>query len=332
MSVMPVEATAETQAPPVEKETPPPSLRERQEAIFDKFVTTETGGSDSPVADAKPAAEGTEAADPDGGDIKPEEQSRVEPEKIVVSPDQLADTAYWGKLDADGWKRMERDYPTETKLVKSWQATVTRVENRKRVEAQAPPPEQRSTTLPDDEKPSAELLAAVRMSQSLDDDEAARGHLLIAKLTTPAVLKENGFDPAKAQAQATVDAAYAAAVVELPELATFASAELDEAVNSNRTLKALVNIGTPEALTEAMIGAGQILSDRKKAATATAAATKAAADAKKKETQRVVQSNAAPASAGALASHGASPDTRTRKERMSDAYDREVVRQGGATA
>lgn len=324
---VPAEEAAESQAPPVEKGTPPPSLRERQEAIFDKFES-EAGASDSPAVDETPAAEGTEKH-PDGSDIKPKETPKPEPEKIDVSPDQLADTAYWGKLDADGWKRMERDYPVATAYAKAGQAAATRMTNAARKEAT--PTQERSTPLPNDE-PSAELIAAVEMSQSLDPKEAARGHVRIAKLTAPAVLKENGFDPATAQAKATVDSAYLAAVAELPELATLDPKELDVVVDSNRTLKALVNIGTPEALTEAMIGAGQILSDRKKAAAATAATTKAAADAKKKETQKVVRSNAAPASAGALASHGASPDTRTRQERMSDAFDREVARQGGATA
>lgn len=326
---VPAEETPVPQTPPAEPEAPK-SLRERQEAIVDRF-TSEAEAVDDAAAANTPAAEGTQTADPAGSEANAEETPVPQPERIEVTPEQLADTKYWGGLDAEGWKRMERDYPVATKIVKAGQAASSRLVNEAR--KQTPPVQQREAE-PSNDEPSAELLAAVEMSQSLDPKEAAKGHLRIAKLTASVVLKEGGVDPERNRASAIQSEAYSAAVAELPALATLNAVELDEVLDSTRYLKALVNVGTPEALAEAMIGAGQILIDRKTAAETSAAQQRkaAAVDLKKKETQAIVRSNANPASAAALNPHGASPNTMTKRERLESRFDTEVARQGGNRA
>lgn len=325
-----IDETPETTVVPAEETKP--SIDDRLGAIVDKF--TSKAGAEETAADEKPGADGTTAdkadADQDGAEGTEVEGAVTPPEKIVVAADQLADRAYWGKLDADGWKRMERDYPAETALVKEWQRTVTAQENRHRKELdelRTKPQEARHEALSSDE-PSAELIAAVEMSQSLDPKEAAKGHELIADLTFDRVAKKRGIDPQQTKETAIATSAYEAAIAVLPDIAKLPTEELNAAVTSSRALTALARIGTPEALTEAMIGAGEIVIANRKQAAAKAASDKAAKDIEKKGTLRTVQSNARPASGDALKPHGASPNKLTIDERLNARFDKEVARQG----
>lgn len=340
-----IEEGTETPVAPAAEEKPP-SIDDRLGAIVDKFTSkadAEETAPEKPEAEAAPAKA---EAKPDGGEAKPGEAIPVVPEKVVVSPDQLADRAYWGALDADGWKRMERDYPAETKLVKAWQSTVSAQENRHRRELEelraTKPAETRIDTQSDE--PSQELIDAVAMSQDFDPKVAAKGHLLVARLTASTVAKEIGVDPEQSRADAVAQTAYKAALEQaagfgVPELATYNMLELAKIVEADPALKYLVEVvGTPEAITSAMLSSAKTYKEQKAAVAAKKAADdKAAADAKaaealaakKKDTQRIVQSNARPASGDALKPHGASPTTLTIDERLNARFDKEVARQGG---
>lgn len=327
-----VAVAPEAQTPPAEPaevKPEPKSSRARLEAVYEEHVVSEAGAVE-PVAE-EVVAEGAQAkpANPDGSEKPAAEASPSQPEKLAVTAEQLADTKYWGALDEDGWKRMERDYPVETKYVKSAQAAATRIVNTARKEAPKPPEEARHDDARPDDEPSAELIAAVEMTQSLDSKEAAKGHLLIAELTASAVLKKGGIDPNRAQAEATMAEAAAIATKILPELKKLNSDELDAAAEESPVLMALINTGNADNVALAMVEAGRVVIGRKsaKAAADKAAADKAAADAKKEATLKIVQSNAKPASATLLTPHGAAPDTRTARERLNAAADREIARQ-----
>lgn len=298
--------TPEAQATPATEQ--PKSLHERLESIVDQH-TSEVAAADATVE--TPAAAGTPAqasADPTGS-AAPAETPAPEPEKIVVTDEQLADTAYWGALDEDGWKRMARDYPTHTTLSRKWQGVVSKVANKNR-QAAPPPANTRSETI--DAEPSPELLDAVIMSQSLDPKEAARGHLLIAKLTAPNVLRENGYDPDVAKANESFREAASIAVEAMPALLPLIREhveELDVIADEHPALKALAATGDPQNIAIALQEAGKIFVERKTAVASKAKsdADAAVAEAKKKELQKIVKSNARPASADVMASHGATP-------------------------
>lgn len=321
MADEPIVAPDKPQADPPPAEEPK-SLREHLGEVYDERISK--AGAEEPAA-AVPAAEGAPKANPDGSQAPAEEAPKPEPEKIEVTPEQLADSKYWGSLDRVGWERMERDFPVATKYAKAGQAAASRMVNEAR--RQAPPPKERTEAQPDDE-PSAELLAAVELTQSLDSKEAAKGHLLIAKLTTPTVLRENGIDTARSKADAIYAEAYQLATEELPEIGTLIAQhakDLDAIVDASPALTALSETGTPKNIAIAMVEAGRMLAERKKSAAATAAAAtaQAAADEKKKEMQRVVKSNARPASADVLAPHGANPSSPLPlKQKLSETYDR----------
>ena len=330
-----VEEVVEQPTTEAAPEAPAPTDRERLEARFDKEVASQAGAAE-PVAAVEEAAEGataTAATNPDGSQKPAAAADPKESEKLVLTEEQLADSKYWGSLDADGWKRMERDYPVQTKLVKSAQAAAAKIVNGARKEAPKPAEEERHEA-PSEEEPSAELIAAVEMSQDLDPKVAAKGHLLIAKLTAPTVLEEGGIDPQRVKADAILAVAIVAARKELPELAKIDLLELDEIAEERPELKRLCERGTAEDLQAALVAAGRIHIERSKTAAATkkAADEKAAADLKKKEHQKIVQSNASPASAAVLRPHGATPDTRTDRERLAARFDKEVARQGGGNA
>lgn len=331
-----VVAPAAAPTPEAEK---PPSHREVLEQRYDAFVETQSKGAtqDAPAGE-KPATEAPAKPEAKEGEVKPDETAPATeaPAKIEVTPEQLADTKYWGGLDADGWKRMERDYPVATAHVKAGQAAASRflTEARKA----APPPPERPDKTPSDEEFSAEYLEAVELSQSFDIKEAAKGRRLLAKLDAQVIAKEIGVDPAQNQAQALAQSAYALALEQsheagVPELATYDMRELQKIVESDPALLYLVEtVGTKEAIATAMVSSAKVLKTQKASAavakTATDAQTKA--DEAKKANLKVVQSNARPASADLVSSKGAPPAKPSAWEKKSQAYDREVARQGGS--
>lgn len=338
-----IEEGTETPAAPAAEEKPP-SIDDRLGAIVDKFTSQADAEETAPEKPAAEAAPAKAEAKPDGSEAKPGE-TPAQPGKIVATDEQLADPAFWGSLQtAEQWQAMERDYPVETRHVKAAQAAASRIVNAARKDAAATPPPKRDDATPSDEEFSPEYLEAIELSQSLDVKEAAKGRRLLAKFDAAVIAKEIGIDPEQSKADAVAQTAYRAALEQaadfgVPELAKYDMLELAKIVEADPALKYLVEVvGTPEAITSAMLSSAKTYKEQKAAAATKAAADKAAADAKaaeaaaaakKKDTQRIVQSNARPASGDALKPHGASPTTMTLDERLNARFDKEVARQGG---
>jgi hypothetical protein len=303
----------ESQEPTTEQ---PQSLHERLEETYDGLTSSEASAEET--AAATTATTDATSTTEQNGDAAPAETAAVVPEKIEVTPEQLDDNAYWGALDAQGWQRMLRDYPVQTKLYKASQAAGTRLVNAARKEAEALRNGNRDAALPQetrtdtqsDEEPLPELLAAIELSQSFDPKEAAKGHLEIARLTAATVAREIGVDPAAARANKVYVEALTDAVEDFPDLAKYLKnaddrTALDGIVDESKALTALV---TAENIRVAMVEAGEELK-RRKATAATSAATAeqtAAAARTTAERQKIVRSNARLATADVLNQRGAS--------------------------
>jgi hypothetical protein len=334
MTVAPVAEHTET--PESKAETP--SFHERLESVADDFLS-KAGAEEPAPTDA--AADGTEASQA-GDEQKTEADATTADTWVEPTPEQLSDTAWWGALSKDGWARMERDHPVVVHHVKAGQAAGTRYLNDKRLEADRILNEARATatTHPrtdaqDDEEPSPELLEAIEQSQSLDPKEAARGYLKIQKLTAPVVAKEIGVDPNKNREDAALAEAMKTAVSELPELAKLVQNDADrqalnEIAESSPVLSALIETGNAKSIAIALVDAGKQLTARKQAAAEKAAADakQAALDAKKKDIQSTVRSNAHLASADVVKPNSGSAASKLPlKQRLEEKFDRIVAAQ-----
>jgi hypothetical protein len=320
-----VTATTTTQTQP--EATEPKPLRERLEAIVDQHSEAEAA---DPAAAQAPATDGDQA--PQTGSEQAAETPVQEPEKIEVTADQLADSKYWGALDAEGWKRMERDYPVQTKFIKSAQAAATRIVNDARradPNGSAAQPQSTRTDQPSDDEPSEEFVAEVETVLSeLDPKKAAKGLLKIIRSQASTIAKEIGVDPNRNRAEAVFAQALTSAVEQHADIAKFMQndadrAALDEIADSRPELNALISTGTAENIAIAMVAAGKDLSARKQSEANKV--KQAEIDKKAKETRQIVQSNARPASAEMLAPHGANPPGKPPlSKRLSDKYDQVV--------
>jgi hypothetical protein len=260
MSEIAVETT-EAQAPPQESPaTEELSFDERIEAAVAK-VEEKLGKRESAPEDGAPEEEPVETTEaPEGSpeaEAAPKEEPKPEtaPAKIEVSPEEIADTKYWGSLDKAGWERMERDYPKETASYKAAITAGSRAVQAARAEAQeilraarAGAPNSEQTGKPT----STSFDEAFERSQSLDPDEAKAGFMDAVKIfVRENVLPEAGVDPVEGQAKAVASSAYEQAIAEVPELSELQdSKELDAAVDGDPGLLELLEIASksePEA-------------------------------------------------------------------------------------
>lgn len=175
----------------------------------------------------------------------PQEEPKPEPvpAKIEVSPEQLADTKYWGSLDKAGWERMERDYPVATAHVKAAISAGSRIVQAAKAEAKTavPPPQEQQA-----QPTSTSFDEAFERSQSLDPDEAKRGFMdAVALFVREQVLPQAGVDPVEGQAKAIASSAYEQALAEVPELQELQDdKELDAVVDSDPGLLELLQIAS----------------------------------------------------------------------------------------
>lgn len=321
--------------------TPEQITDERMSAVFDELVPSEpdaaeSGADDTPTTETDTAGQ-TETQEPgQSTEAKPASETKVE-----VTPEQLADSKYWGSLDHEGWERMERDYPVETKSIKTAQATINRMMSEARAEVDriknegAPTQPTEPRTEQHDDEPSEELIAAIERARSLDPIEAAKGEIEKQRLLAGLVAKEIGFDSSAAREAKVYQGALAKAAKEVPELASFVGNKddrlaLDKIIDQSPSLSRLSQLGGEENYMTVMIEAGRTLKAQRASekAAADAAATQAAADAKKKERQGIVQSNARTAAGEITQPHGTTTAAKTIDQRLSDRYDREVAGRG----
>lgn len=269
--------------------------------IEEQLAASESETNETPVAEETPAAE----VDPDGDGKPAVDPAVATPEKLVLTDEQLADSAYWGSLDKDGWARMERDYPVETKHLRSAQAAATRLVN----EARAKTAATAQPAVPAEDQPDP-YEEAYRKINSFDEAEVREGHRELVKLEVAQGFKEMGLDPVRIAAKREAEEAYSVALQAVPEIAKISDAELGAAVDADPDLMELLELAESSSDPAHRIklksnvmrrAAAAVLSGKKAAEATSAVALKAAAD-KKAADQKRLRSNASTSAAAIAAS------------------------------
>jgi len=292
---MPEETVVVTETPAATDTRP---LDERLQAYVDEQVGLATTEQET-VEEPKPeeAAPAPAAGEAKTDEAKPDTKEAAA--KVEVAPEQLGDPKYWGSLDADGWQRMERDYPVETKHVKAAQAAATRIVNEARKSTQEPPKEESNATPMKPDLTEA-IKAAKRKRDSLDEDESLEGELELAELLTQQ--REGKRREVLAAQQKEMNGILAnakeLAVAEEPELANTSDDELDAVVDKSpkmrRALSAAIHhpdsAQRAQLIADVMVDAYGVLKSTRQSATATEAKRKA--DEKTAADQARMRSNA----------------------------------------
>lgn len=308
------QVTGVDEAPQPKAEETPLSLSER----IEKSVTEQWQRAATEESASEPEAAAEEATEqPAGSEQRAEGTTETAPEKFEVTPEQLADTKFWGGLDKAGWERMQQHYPVATQLVKAAQAAGTRIVNEAR--RTAPPTAETANEKPTEAQPSPELMAAIQKANSMNDKEAAEGLQKVIELTLESALPKFGVDPAANRVAAMEQAALKVAIEEMPVIASYSENELVEAIKGDPALVRLVGIvdqvkderARVEMAASIIMRAGQTVAEQRKGQADSQAATKQAEIDKKKNVQRKVNSNASiPSSTVAESPSGGAPKGR----------------------
>lgn len=182
------------------------------------------------------------------------------------TPEQLRDTAFWGRLDKDGWAKAERLHPVETRLVKSAQAAASRIVNAAKKDAPAEPTQPVTQTAAEPEQQlSAEQQAILDDIDLGTPTERLKAFQKLALMTIEEVPVIKSTREAE-QKQALMDKAYNLAVngdetldlPAFPELDQLTEAELTAAYNADPEAKVMVGLGTYHAIALGMRRAGQL--------------------------------------------------------------------------
>lgn len=272
-------------------QTEEPKAEETPQSLPDRMLKSASEAWQSAAEESAPAdtPETPEAPAADAPEPKADETPK-EPESEKITPDQLADKAFWGRLDKAGWERMEREHPVATAIVKAGQAAATRIVNEARKETPKPAEERTDTTK--QETLSPEMTAAFAKMQSLDQTEALEGFREMQKLALLETLPQFGFDPNRAKAEQLASESYSQAVGEMPELGKLDPIALDAVVEADPVLMALVETGTKKNVVVAMKRAGETLISKQKAESDNAAAKQREKDEQTKRHQQKLRSNA----------------------------------------
>lgn len=247
----------------------------------------ESGTTETPaVAEAQAAETAVETTEPQKADA-------TQPPFTV---EDLGDPAFLGRLDKDGWSKLETFNPALYKAAKAVahaQGTVFELKRRLESQVQAEPQKQAEPAV----DPYEEALAK---TDSLDATERAEGFRAMARIEARKMLDEAGIDPVESNAVATERAAFKSAVLTMPTLAEIPTAELDAAVEADPDLMDDLAFSTTlqgeakiRSLSKLIVRAGKIVvgnrvATKAAADAATAATAKAAKDT---ETQNRLRSN-----------------------------------------
>lgn len=284
-----MEPETEVVQAPEPKAEPQPSLQERMAKSVEEAwggATTESATATTPSADEPPVA-AQAGAEPVAGEEAPAAQSAAPGEDVPFTPEQLKDTAFWGGLDKDGWAKAERLHPVETKLVKAAQAAASRIVNaaRKDAPAEPAPPVTQTAGEPELSAEQQAILDDIDLGTPMERLKAFQKLALMTVEEVPAIKSTRAAE----QRQALMDGAYAIAVngdetlglPAFPQLDQLSEDELKAAYDSDPEAKAMVGLGTPQAIAIGMRRAGQL-----------ALAQKAANDAKFNAEQEKLRRNA----------------------------------------
>lgn len=281
--------------------------------------------------------ERAQADESEGAGVEPstgepgQQTADAQPQKVPVTPEQLADSKYWGGLDKEGWARMERDYPVESKSVKSAYATASKIAGEARKLARA---EAAQAPLDNDAE------EAYRLYNSLNEEEHRRGMDMLLDIKIRQTLPKIGIDPVAGEAQAVVREAYSHALSVMPELADIADKDLDAVVDADEgmlddlRLAATLNKEQRLALTSSVMRrAGRaVLANKQAAASATDAQQKAETAKRAAAQQRAKSNMNNPAALVADTASGRTPSAEmTMEEYVHKRWNAEAQRAAVAT-
>lgn len=275
---------------------PEPKPLEMEEFVHKQYEQKEAelaAAESKPDTPAEPEGDNTAEAKP----AEPAAEPKTEPEAPPFTEEELRDPAFLGRLDSDGWKKLEKFSPSIHKMAKAVAHAQGKVSNQLReLETGRSRPEPEAKEEPKTD-PYEEALAK---TDSLDPAERAEGFRTLARLEARKLLGEIGIDPIETQASAAERAAYRLALQGMPQLAELPDAELDAAVEADPDLMDDIQLAIslqPEArtrlLAKVMTRAGKIVLNNRSVAKAAAdaAAAKQAKDAKDSEAQKRLRSN-----------------------------------------
>lgn len=298
-----VTTEASTPPPPEPVVVPEPKPLELEEFVHKQYEKHEATLA---AAESKPEEKPAQPEGEKPADAKVETPEPKTEQAAVAAPpfteEELGDGAFLGRLDTEGWKKLESYNPSLYKAAKAVaraQGTVFELKRRLETQVQSTPePEKKEEPKTD---PYADALAK---TDSLDPAERAEGFRTLARLEAEKLLSERdratGFDPLEAQARAAERSAYRLAVKDMPELADLPDAELDAAVDADPELTDDVKFAVtlePEArtvlLAKVMRRAGRIVLGNRAATKAAveADAAKKADEEKKALAQKRLRSN-----------------------------------------
>lgn len=277
-----------------------------------KFVGQKYGEAVAAENSAEAVTETTEAPAADAPADEPAEEPAPKAEELFTT-EQLSDPKFWDRLDKAGWEKAAKLHPVETSRVKAGYAAASKIAEEAR-KAKPEPKEERDDS--STQKLSPEMTEVLRKIDSLDPAERAEGLDSYVELKMAEKLPKFGFNPNQAKAAQLASSAYDLAVAELPDLGKIDLQVLDAAVESDPVLLALVSTGNVQNVAVAMKRAGENVIAKQKADQDKAAAEQRAKDAKTKETQRKVKSNASiPSNVVVESPAGSAPTDRPKGQR-----------------
>lgn len=284
-------------AAPEAEAQPEQSFEERGLKFVESQIEAVSAAAESTADDAAQTETET-VAEP--AKETPGVETKTEDTPEPFTAEQMGDPAFFDKLDKDGWDRLNKLHPALYTMGKQVASARGKANAALKGLPKEPPPE----TTEDTSK--AQLKAAWKKSQSLDEDEAFEGsveysRLLLAQEATPTL----GINPAVTKANAILSRAFDVALtgdgVTLPafkELSTLPSEELDAIVEADPFLMQSLEFSAslPDDKRVAMVAgvmqqAGRKLIAQKQSKAATDAAALEADKAKKAESQRRLRSN-----------------------------------------
>lgn len=291
---------AQTPVTPEPEAKPELSIDER---IAQSLARHEAGAA-TESAPEKPA-ESVEEADKAAADTTDEKTGEVEakteetkdeaPEPFTA--EQLRDPKFFDRLDKDGWARLEKLHPALYEMGKAVASARGKAYQELQQLKKAAPSESVDSTQPKVPEDRKALLAKL---DSLDDDERAQAlDAIIDAALREKLPKLTGIEPNEAQAAAVGREAFRMAVDAMPEMAKLSDDDLGAAVEADPNLMELLELAatTPREQSvritaNVMKRAGQAVLAKQKAEADAAAAKRQAEEAKLRERQTRVKSNA----------------------------------------
>lgn len=265
---------------PPAPQAPPPSLQERMaKSVAEAWPGATTDSATAPAPSAEvPAVEAPTGVVPAVVETTPPAAVAASQVDTPYTTEELRDQAFWGRLDKDGWAKVERLHPVETARVKAAQAAAARIVNaaRKEVPAEVVPPTTPPAPEPDLAPDQQAILDAIELGTP---QERFKAYQQLAALTVQSVPEIQATRASSKRAELmqqahdiAVNGDESTGLPAFPELDGLDTDALNAAFESDAEAKVMASIGTPAAIALAMRRAGQTVLAKKQADTAKFAA------------------------------------------------------------